>query len=89
MFENDFSFITAIILFILSFIMNFLWARFTLSVVSLNAISTATTSSMITFFSSVSVFCFVRNIFYIIPLTIGSWLGAYFLIWYHKKLKER
>ncbi len=71
------------------FIVDAMYAYYTLSVSRLNAFSSATTGSLMHFLLALGVLSYVENFLYIIPIAIGSWLGTFYIINKEKnKLKK-
>ena len=81
---KDIPFLFMIGIFFFSFLLNTLFAKFTLYVVSLQPINAATTGMLITLLNAVGIIACTTNYLYFGPLLLGSWLGNFAVV-YHKK----
>lgn len=77
---QEFSLIYALLVIITSFVVNIVYAIYTMSVVKKNATLSATCSSLIPLLCSVSVISYVENFYYVIPMCLGSFFGTFFLV---------
>lgn len=62
------------------FIVDAMYAFYTLSVARLNALASANTGALMHFLLALGVLSYVKNFLYIIPITIGSWLGTFYMV---------
>ncbi len=79
MFEN-FDLRVALLIFVAYIFIDGLYAYYTLSVVQLKPLRSATTGLTIHLLVAFGVINYVGNPIYIIPLAIGSWVGTYFMV---------
>jgi len=66
--------------FIAYFIVDALYARYTLHVTQYRASSAATTGALMHFILAFGVLNYVQIYLYVIPLAMGSWLGTYVVV---------
>ncbi|MBP6881435.1 MAG: hypothetical protein KBC35_02310 [Candidatus Pacebacteria bacterium] len=67
------------------FVVDAMYAHYTLSVAELKAVSAATTGALMHFLIALGVLSYVQNYLYIVPIAIGSWFGTYYIISIRKK----
>ena len=67
------------------FIVDAMYAHYTLAVTELKALSAANTGALMHFLLAVGVLSYVQNYLYIFPIAIGSWSGTYFIIFRKQK----
>lgn len=70
----------ALAVFVAYFIVDALYARYTLHVNQYKASSAATTGALMHFILAFGVLNYVQNYLYVIPLAVGSWLGTYAMV---------
>jgi hypothetical protein len=83
-----FSFTTAIILFLTYTVIDMLYAAYILYVNRLQACKAATCSMIIYCLLAYGVVSYSTNIWYIIPLAMGAWLGSFITVMYEKRKKK-
>ncbi|MCA9359168.1 hypothetical protein KC926_03110 [Candidatus Kaiserbacteria bacterium] len=76
---DAFSFVTAFWL-AAYFVVDVMYAHYTLSVAELKAVSAANTGSLVHFIIAFGVLSYVQNYLYVIPIAIGSWFGTYMVV---------
>ena len=81
------SFGTCLILAIVYFIFDILYAKYILAVSKLKALRSANISVTLYVLSAVGTLSYVDNILYIIPILIGTWLGTYLSLLVTSKYK--
>ena len=77
---SSFSFVTAIIIFIVYILIDGMYAYYTLAVAEKRPVVSATTGSLMHFLIAFGVLNYVQNFLYLIPLAIGSLIGTYLVI---------
>jgi|ETNmetMinimDraft_15_1059895.scaffolds.fasta_scaffold71220_2 hypothetical protein len=77
---NNFSVGLALFIFIAYFIIDALFAYYTLSITGYHAITAATSGFLIYFLLAFGVINYVENYLYVFPLAFGSWFGTYFMV---------
>lgn len=85
---ESFNFLVALVVLIAYFIVDAMYAYYTLSVAELKAVSAANTGALMHFLLALGVLSYVQNYLYIIPIAIGSWFGTYMIIEKEKKNRE-
>lgn len=83
-----FEFKTAIILFLTYTLIDILYAAYVICVNKLQPIKAATCSMIIYCLLSYGVISYSQNIWYIIPLAMGAWLGSFLTVYHEKKKKD-
>ena len=81
---QDFSVVTALLLVLTYIIIDGLYAYYTIQIAKRHAFRAATTSGVMHFLLAVGVLNYVHNFLYVIPLAIGSWIGTYIIVRWHK-----
>jgi hypothetical protein len=82
---RDFDIKVALILFFAYILVDGLYAYYTLSVIKLRPLASASTSFLMHFILAFGVLNYVNNFLYIIPLAVGSFLGTYILVYTERK----
>jgi len=77
---QNFSFVTAFLIFIAYFFADALYAYYTLSVLSLKPYTSATVGALMYFLLAFGIINYVNNYLYLIPLVLGSWLGTFIVV---------
>lgn len=77
---NDFNIGIALLIFVAYFVVDALYAHYTLSVTKRKPFAAATTGSFMHFILAFGVLSYVQNFLYVIPLAIGSWIGTYIVV---------
>lgn len=85
---ETFNFLIAVSVLVAYFIVDAMYAHYTLSVAELKAIPAANTGALMHFLLAVGVLSYVQNYLYIIPIAIGSWFGTYAIVKREKKLRD-
>lgn len=62
------------------FIVDAMYAYYTLSVSRLNAFASANTGAVMHFLLALGVLSYVQNFLYIFPIAVGSWLGTFYIL---------
>ena len=83
-----FNYTTAIILFLTYTIIDMLYAAYILYVSRLQAVKAATCSMIIYCLLAYGVVSYSTNIWYIIPLAMGAWLGSFLTVIYEKRKQK-
>ena len=87
-FENI-NLITWAILFFVYLIYDILYAKYILYVSKLNAFKAANTGVLLYMLVAYGTVQYVTNLWNIIPIVLGSWIGTYFTIRYENKRKQK
>lgn len=82
---NDFNFTTAVIIFFTYAIIDILYARYIICVNNKKAIPAAFISSIIYSLLAFGVVSYSKNIYYLIPLASGAFLGTFLTVRYYNK----
>ncbi len=75
-----FNFLVAAGVMVAYFVVDAMYAHYTLSVAELKAIPAANTGSLMHFLLALGVLSYVQNYLYIIPIAIGSWFGTHMIV---------
>ena len=81
---NDFSYITALTIFVTYVAIDMLYAWYIMSVNKKRALTAAVLTSIIYSLLAFGVVSYSKNIYYLIPLASGAFLGTYLMV----KFKE-
>jgi hypothetical protein len=81
----DFDWLLAAGVFIAYFVVDALYAYYTLSVTRHQAGRAATAGSAMYFLMAFGVINYTQNYLYVVPLVLGSWLGTYVIVKYEKE----
>ena len=81
---NDFSIITAIIIFITYVLIDMLYAWYIMSVNNKKAFTAAVLTSIIYSLLAFGVVSYSKNICYLIPLASGAFTGTYLMVKFKK-----
>ena len=73
----ELSFGTCLLLFVIYFVFDILYAKYILAVNKLRAMRSANISATLYVLSAIGTLGYVDNILYIIPIITGTWLGTY------------
>jgi len=82
---SSFSILIALGVTIAYFIVDAMYAYYTLSVARLNPLASANTGALMHFLLALGVLSYVQNFLYIFPIAIGSWLGTFYIVSKEKK----
>jgi hypothetical protein len=85
---QSFNLLVALGVMLAYFIVDAMYAHYTLSVAELKAISAANTGALMHFLLALGVLSYVQNYLYIIPIAIGSWFGTYVIVNMEKGKRE-
>lgn len=77
---QNFSWLTAAVVFISYFVVDAMYAYYTLKVVELKAGRSATTGAIMYLLLAVGIISYTQNILYLIPLVMGAWLGTFAVV---------
>lgn len=86
---NSFSPLIALGVILSYILVDALYAKYTLEVVSLHPYMSATIGASMHFLLAFGVIQYTENRLYIFPLVIGSWIGTYLVVMFEKKKKDR
>lgn len=75
-----FNFGTAVLIFIAYIVVDALYAMYTIQIQKRNPYAAATSGALMYFLLALGVLSYVQNILYLIPLTLGSWLGTFLMV---------
>lgn len=85
---ENFSFLHAFGVFLAYFLIDVLYALYTLAATRLQPLRAANMSGVIYFLGAFGVISYAGNFLYLIPLTIGAWLGTYVVIFWEARKKH-
>ncbi|EKE21874.1 MAG: hypothetical protein ACD_7C00099G0006 [uncultured bacterium] len=85
---QQFNIKIAILIFLAYFLIDAMYAVYTLSVVKKKPLVASSIGALMHFLLAFGVINYVQNYLYIIPLALGSWLGTYFIV-SREKNKEK
>jgi hypothetical protein len=77
---HNFSWTTAVIIFVAYFIFDVLYAQYTINVTRGDAFRAANYGTLVYVVSAFGIINYVENYLYLIPMMIGGWIGAYISI---------
>lgn len=83
---SDLNWLITLLVFVSYVVIDGLYAKYTLEVVSLKPFRSATIGSLMHFLLAFGVINYTENWLYIFPVVIGSWLGTYLVISRERKL---
>ncbi|EKE29448.1 MAG: hypothetical protein ACD_2C00174G0010 [uncultured bacterium (gcode 4)] len=81
---SNINWLIACLIFVSYILIDWLYAKYTLEVVSLRPGQSATIGSFMHFLLAFWVINYNDNWLYLFPLAIGSWIGTYYVIKYEK-----
>ena len=84
-----FSFTTAIILFVTYVLIDMLYAAYILYVSRLQAVKAGLCSMVIYSLLAFGVISYSSNVLYLIPLSLGAFLGTYLTVCYEARKKAK
>jgi uncharacterized membrane protein YfcA len=82
---SDFSYATATAVFLTYVVIDVLYARYVVEVSRANAMRAATISSILYALLSYGVIQYSHNIWYLVPLVLGAWIGTYLTVRLHPR----
>lgn len=85
---ETFNFLVALGVLAAYFIVDAMYAHYTLAVADLKAIPAANTGALMHFLLALGVLSYVQNYLYIVPIAIGSWFGTYVIVKREKKVRD-
>jgi hypothetical protein len=85
----EFNWLAAIGLFFASFLLDAVFAIYTVAVVKLQAFRAATMSLLTYGLAAVGILSFVDNKVYLIPLSLGAFAGSYVVVKYEAIQKSK
>lgn len=85
---GSFSVLTAFFVFAAYVVVDMLYAKYTYAVAQLQSARAATTGSLMYFLLAIGVLNYTQNALYLIPLTLGSWIGTYIAVEYERRRKS-
>lgn len=77
---ETFDMLIAIGVLVAYFIVDAMYAHYTLAVADLKAVPAANTGALMHFLLAPGVMSYMQNYLYIIPIAIGSWFGTYIIV---------
>ena len=80
----QFNWFLALGLFIGYILVDGMYAYYTLAVVRKNALAAASTSFFMHFILAAGVFAYTHSFIYVIPLALGSFVGTFLVVKFHK-----
>ena len=81
---NNFSWITAFLVFIFYIFTDILYVLYTRYILHSRALATANTAAVLYGLFAFGTIQYVENHLYIIPVILGSWIGSYLTVKYVK-----
>lgn len=85
---EPFSFMTALFVFMAFFATDWLFTEYTLCIVQLRKFKAATVGALITLLGAFGVVSYVADWLYVIPMTMGGWLGTYLSVWVRERRND-
>lgn len=85
---SDFNWFIAAGVMLAYFVIDAMYAYYTLSVARLNALAAANIGALMYFLVALGVLSYVENYLYILPIAIGSWFGTFYIIKKEKANKK-
>jgi uncharacterized membrane protein YfcA len=82
---TDFSYATAAAVFFTYVVIDVLYARYVIEVGRANAVRAATISSVLYSLLAYGILQYSHNIWYLIPLVLGAWIGTYLTVRLHPR----
>lgn len=79
---NDFSWYTATLVFVVYVVFDILYALYVIFVGQKRALAASVIGSMLYSLGAVGVMSYTHNILYIIPLSVGAFVGTYIAVKY-------
>lgn len=86
---DGFSYINAGVVFFAYFLADVLYARYTLDVAGHKEYSAAHTGMLIHVLFAVGIATYTKNMLYILPMALGSWIGTYLMVRYERGNRDR
>lgn len=83
---EHFSFPTAVLIMVAYFVLDAMYAYYTIKVTEKRPVSAASIGALMHFILAFGVLSYVQNFLYVIPIAIGSWLGTYTMVRYERQL---
>lgn len=83
---GSFSYLSAVVILVAYFVLDALYAFYTIKVTEKRPFSAASIGALMHFILAFGVLSYVQNFLYVIPITIGSWFGAYTMVRYERNL---
>lgn len=77
---SNFNWLLALGVGVAYFIVDAMYAYYTLAVTQRKAVTAETTGALMHFLLALGVLSYIQNYLYIIPIAIGSWLGTYYIV---------
>jgi hypothetical protein len=84
---GDFEYKTALLIFIVYIFIDMLYAYYIISVEKRHAFRAAVATSLIYSLLAYGVVSYSKNIWYLIPLASGAFVGTFIMVWYKKNKK--
>lgn len=77
---GNFDWLLAVGVFLAYFVVDALFAYYTIAVTKRQPGRAATAGSVMYFLMALGVISYVQNYLYVVPLVLGSWLGTYVIV---------
>ena len=77
---QTFDWLIAVFIFLAYFILDALYVKYTLAVVSKRAVRAANFGSSMYVLMAFGIFNYTHNFLYVLPVGLGSWLGTYAIV---------
>lgn len=81
-----FSFPNAVLILVAYFILDGMYAVYTIKVTEKRPAAAATIGALMHFIIAFGVLSYVQSFLYVVPIAIGSWLGTYTMVRYERSL---
>ena len=85
----EFNWLVAIGLFFVALALDIVFALYTVAVVKLNPLFAANMSALTYLLGAAGILSYVRNKWYLVPLSLGAFIGTYAVVKYEATKKDR
>jgi uncharacterized membrane protein YfcA len=76
-------------LFVLYIALDAIYSNYVFSLNRLHAVNTANFSAALIFLTGLATFEYVHNLWYLLPMCVGAWIGSYVSVRVEKKKKKK
>jgi len=76
-------------LFILYIALDVIYSNYVFSLNKLHAFNSANFSTILIFLTGIATFEYVHNLWYLLPMCLGAWIGSYISVKVEKKKKKK
>jgi uncharacterized membrane protein YfcA len=83
--HDEFRWTTAVVVFLVYVVIDVLYCAYVVEVSRANAMRAATISSILYALLSYGVIQYSHNIWYLVPLVLGAWIGTYLTVRLHPR----